>query len=79
MKPCMKKTLGAAGQGKMREVKKKEQQKMREEEEEEKGEKRKREEEKDGKETGTGKRRCKGFVSVEAFDFLSRERSGELW
>ena len=27
----------------------------------------------------TGKRRCEGFVSVEAFEFLSRRRSGELW
>ena len=36
----------------------------------EEGEKRKREEEKEEDETVTVKRRCEGFVSVEAFDFL---------
>ena len=42
---------------------------------EEEGEKRKREEEKEENETVTVKRRCEGFVSVEAFEFLSKRRS----
>ena len=55
---CMRKTSGAAGQGKMREVKKQRQ---------------KREEEKEEKETVTVKRRCEGCVSVEAFEIFSEE------
>ena len=43
---------------------------------EEKGEKRKREEEKEESDTGTGKRRCEDFVSVEAFDIFGQ---GEIW
>ena len=38
--------------------------------EEEKEENRKREEEKEENETATGKRRCEGFVSVEAFEIF---------
>ena len=40
--------------------------------EEEKGENRKREEEKEENETWTVKRRCEGFVSVEAFEFFGQ-------
>ena len=40
--------------------------------EEEKGDKRKREEEKEVNETGTVKRRCEGFVSVEAFEIFGQ-------
>ena len=40
------------------------------------GEKRKRDEEKEENETGTVKRRCRGLVSVEAFEILSQ---GERW
>ena len=44
---------------------------------EEEGEKRKREEEKEENETETVKRRCEGFVSVEAFfNFFVK---GEIW
>ena len=47
---------------------------------EEEGEKRKREEEKEENETETVKRRCEGFVSVEAFEiFQSKGSSGEFW
>ena len=46
---------------------------------EEKGEKRKREEEKEESDTGTGKKRCEDFVSVEAFDIFGQGgRYGEL-
>ena len=40
---------------------------------EEEGEKRKREEEKEENETVTGKRRCEGLVSVEAFEIFCQE------
>ena len=55
----------------MREVKKKEWQILREKKKN-RGEKRKREGEKEEYETGTGKRRCEGFVSVEAFEIFSQ-------
>ena len=45
-----------------------------EENEEERGEKRKREEENEENETGTVRRRCEGFVSVEAFEIFSQGR-----
>ena len=43
----------------------------------ERDEKRKREEEKEENETVTGKRRCEGFVSVEAFEIFSQGRDLE--
>ena len=46
-------------------------------EENERGEKRKREEEKEERETERVKRRCDGFVSVEAFEIFSRGRDLE--
>ena len=45
--------------------------KMSDENEEERGEKRKREGEKEENKTGSVKRRCDGFVSVEAFEIFS--------
>ena len=48
------------------------------ENEEERDEKRRREEEKENNETVTVKRRCEGFVSVEAFEIFGQGgRSGE--
>ena len=44
---------------------------------EEEGDKRKREEDTEEKETVTVKRRCEGFVSVEAFEILSQGRDVE--
>ena len=63
----------------MREVKKNEKkQKLTERKKKrEKKEKRKREEEKEENETEIGKRRCEGFVSVEAFEIFGQGRDLE--
>ena len=51
--------------------------KVREDNEEERGDKRKREEEKGENKTVRAKRRCDGFVSVEAFEIFSQGRDLE--
>ena len=59
----------------MRKVKKKK--KLKQREKEAKGETRRKDEENKEIETGTGKRRCEGVVSVEAFEILSQGGDSE--
>ena len=60
-------------------VKKERTAKASEKNEERRAEKRKREEEKEENKTARVRRKRGGLVFVEAFDFLSRRRFGELW